>query len=115
MIWIITIYINIFVYEISWNFKRWKTEHGRVSSGEFEVYISDISAVPPETMTFLEEAAAAGIDLFMVDALSRNGHPTHMSLDEAIGLVRKLRPSRRVWGRWKSSEKGAGIEYCNDP
>ena len=75
-----------------------RQQHGRVSSGDFEVYISDISAVPPETMTFLEEAAAAGIDLFMVDALSRNGHPTHMSLDEAIGLVRKLRPSRRVWG-----------------
>ena len=78
------------------------------------MYISDISAVPPETMTFLEEAAAAGIDLFMVDALSRNGHPTHMSLDEAVGLVRKLRPARRVGGHGmagKSSEllKGARI------
>lgn len=69
---------------------------GRLKGGYPLVYISDISAVPPETMTFLEEAAAAGIDLFMVDALSRNGHPTHMSLDEAIGLVRKLRPSRAL-------------------
>lgn len=50
-------------------------------------------------MTFLEEAAACGIDLFMVDALSRGGHPTHMSLDEAVALVRKLRPKRMgtVW------------------
>lgn len=76
--------------------------HSRYSRSlppDLEVYISDISAVPPKTMTFLEEAAACGIDLFMVDALSRGGHPTHMSLDEAVELVRKLRPSRMltVW------------------
>ena len=59
-----------------------------------QVYISDIKDVPPETMSFLEEAAAVGIDLFMTDALSRKGHPTHMSLDEALQLVRKLRPAR---------------------
>jgi len=68
----------------------------RLKGGYPLVYISDISAVPPKTMTFLEEAAACGIDLFMVDALSRGGHPTHMSLDEAVELVRKLRPSRTL-------------------
>lgn len=73
--------------------------HFRSLPPDLQVYISDISAVPPKTMTFLEEAAACGIDLFMVDALSRGGHPTHMSLDEAVELVRKLRPSRMltVW------------------
>lgn len=57
-------------------------------------------------MSFLEEAAAVGIDLFMVDALSRSGHPTHMSLDEALELVRKLRPKRTEIGNKFWSERG---------
>ncbi|CAK9077721.1 Putative hydrolase C777.06c [Durusdinium trenchii] len=69
---------------------------GKLKGGYPLVYISDIKDVPPKTMSFLEEAAAVGIDLFMVDALSRSGHPTHMSLDEALELVRKLRPKRTL-------------------
>ena len=61
---------------------------------EHEVYISDIKELPPETAVWLEAAAQSGIDVFMVDALSRTPHPTHMSFDEALELVRRLRPRR---------------------
>ncbi|CAE7731009.1 unnamed protein product [Symbiodinium pilosum] len=64
------------------------------NSGYPLVYISDIKELPPETAVWLEAAAQSGIDVFMVDALSRTPHPTHMSFDEALELVRRLRPRR---------------------
>ncbi|CAJ1327581.1 unnamed protein product [Effrenium voratum] len=60
------------------------------------VYISDVKEVPPKTMAFLETAAADGISLLLLDALNRTGHPTHMSLDDALALVRRLRPARTL-------------------
>ena len=61
-----------------------------------EVYISDVKEVPAESMRFLLEASSCGIELLMVDALNRVGHPTHMSLDEALALIRQLRPTRSL-------------------
>ncbi|CAE7538282.1 unnamed protein product [Symbiodinium natans] len=58
------------------------------------VYISDVKDVPPNTMIWLEAVGQRGIEVFIVDALARQPHPTHMSLDEALNLVRKLRPQR---------------------
>lgn len=60
------------------------------------IYISDVKEVPPETMAWLECVAGRGIDLLLVDALNRAGHPTHFSLDDAITFARQLKPTRTL-------------------
>eukprot|EP00929_Paragymnodinium_shiwhaense_P019288 TRINITY_DN13212_c0_g2_i1.p1 TRINITY_DN13212_c0_g2~~TRINITY_DN13212_c0_g2_i1.p1 ORF type:complete len:357 (+),score=49.23 TRINITY_DN13212_c0_g2_i1:75-1145(+) len=56
-------------------------------------YLSDISAVPDETMAYLQKAP---IDLLVLDCLFWTHHATHLSFDEAVDLARKLRPKRTL-------------------
>eukprot|EP00927_Polykrikos_kofoidii_P054509 TRINITY_DN48921_c0_g1_i1.p1 TRINITY_DN48921_c0_g1~~TRINITY_DN48921_c0_g1_i1.p1 ORF type:complete len:408 (-),score=59.08 TRINITY_DN48921_c0_g1_i1:58-1281(-) len=68
----------------------------KVGGGHPVVYISDVKDVPPETMAWLEQVSNAGLDLLIVDALSRESHTTHFSLSDALAFVRKLRPHRAL-------------------
>jgi phosphoribosyl 1,2-cyclic phosphate phosphodiesterase len=42
------------------------------------------------------KALLANLDDFIVDALRDEPHPMHQSVDQAVALVRELRP-RRAW------------------
>jgi phosphoribosyl 1,2-cyclic phosphate phosphodiesterase len=52
-------------------------------------YITDASAIPPETMAKLD-----GLDTLILNALRREPHPTHLSLDEAVAIIEQLGPAR---------------------
>jgi phosphoribosyl 1,2-cyclic phosphate phosphodiesterase len=50
-------------------------------------YCTDVSEVPASSLPLL-----ADLDTLVIDALRPNPHPTHMNIDQAIELVRLLRP-----------------------
>lgn len=50
-------------------------------------YITDASAVPPETMAKLE-----GLDTLILNALREEPHPTHLSIGEAVAIIERLEP-----------------------
>ncbi len=52
-------------------------------------YISDVSAIPEETMERLVD-----LEVLIVDALRFKEHATHFSLAQALQLIEKLRPRR---------------------
>lgn len=55
-------------------------------------YVTDCNFIAPETLNQLR-----GLDLLILDALGRNRHPTHFSLDQAIEVARELRPKRTLF------------------
>ncbi|OLL25755.1 putative hydrolase [Neolecta irregularis DAH-3] len=74
-----------------------QVEHGFYSSGlpyyclgfrigEFS-YISDTSAVPERTKTLLH-----GTKVLVLDALRDKPHPSHFSINQALGFVKSLHP-----------------------
>jgi phosphoribosyl 1,2-cyclic phosphate phosphodiesterase len=67
--------------------------HGSIHSLGFRIgsfaYCSDVSAYPEETIAKMQ-----GLDVLIVDALQYRGHPSHMSLDEALGAIERLKPHR---------------------
>lgn len=52
-------------------------------------YATDVSAMTPAM-----EALYAGLDVWIVDALRRKPHPSHLHLAEALGWVERLAPRR---------------------
>jgi phosphoribosyl 1,2-cyclic phosphate phosphodiesterase len=54
-------------------------------------YTPDVVAIPDDSLPLL-----AGLDVWIVDALRYTRHPTHFSLDEALGWIERLRPRRAV-------------------
>jgi phosphoribosyl 1,2-cyclic phosphodiesterase len=72
-------------------------EHGtNVTSNGYRIgdvcYIPDVSLIPPSTETLL-----SGCEVLILDAL-RPGrtHGSHLSLEQAIDTVRRLRPGRTL-------------------
>ncbi len=57
------------------------------------VYISDIAGLPAHTRAYLLRAP---IDLFVLDALSRQPYPTHFSLKQAVACALDVRPVGRT-------------------
>merc|ERR1711972_1166924 len=57
-------------------------------------------------MAWLKAAAEAGIDLLVVDALSRKNHVSHFSLSEALDFLRQLKPKRAFLVGMSSCELG---------
>ncbi|MGE0757781.1 MAG: MBL fold metallo-hydrolase [Pirellulaceae bacterium] len=52
-------------------------------------YCTDTNGIAPESWPLLED-----LDVLILDALRYRPHPTHLSLDEAVGIVQQLRPKR---------------------
>ena len=52
-------------------------------------YCTDVKTIPPESMERLR-----GLDTLILGALHEEKHPTHLSIPEAIELVRELKPKR---------------------
>ncbi len=48
-------------------------------------YCTDVSSVPDETWSRLQ-----GLDVFILDALRRRPHPTHLCLEQAIEIARRV-------------------------
>ncbi|WP_348519704.1 MBL fold metallo-hydrolase [Aureimonas sp. ME7] len=63
--------------------------HGAITSNGFRIgpfaYSSDVSDLPADAQT-----AISGAGCLVIDALQYNPHPSHFSLDEAVGWIHRL-------------------------
>lgn len=70
-------------------------EHGNICSLGFRfgnvAYSADIKSLPEESV-----AALAGLDVWIVDALRKAPHPSHMNLDEALEWIGRVKPKRAI-------------------
>lgn len=69
--------------------------HGNIDSLGFRfgniAYSSDISEIPDESNLILED-----LDVWVIDALRRDPHPTHFHLDKALAEIERFRPKRAI-------------------
>jgi phosphoribosyl 1,2-cyclic phosphate phosphodiesterase len=54
-------------------------------------YVTDCNRIPDETCERLSR-----LDLLVIDALRIRPHPTHMSLDQSLGYIDRLKPRRAL-------------------
>ncbi len=70
-------------------------EHGDIPCLGFRfgnvAYSCDIKGLPPAS-----QAALGGLDLWIVDALRRMPHPSHLNLDEALDWIARIKPKRAI-------------------
>ena len=69
--------------------------HGDIPSLGFRIgnvaYSADIKSLPEESI-----AAMAGLDVWIVDALRKTPHPSHLNLDEALDWIERIKPKRAI-------------------
>ncbi len=69
--------------------------HGDIVSIGFRfgnvAYSCDLSGLPPQS-----EAALAGLDLWIVDALRYTPHPSHFSVNDALSWIARIKPKRAI-------------------
>lgn len=69
--------------------------HGDIPSLGFRfgnvAYSADIKTLPPESLRAME-----GLDLWIVDALRKAPHPSHMNLEEALEWIARVNPKRAI-------------------
>lgn len=69
--------------------------HGSLPVTAFRVggfaYVTDCSVIPDEAC-----ARLMGLDLLVIDALRFKKHPTHMTLDQALEYIKRLKPHRAL-------------------
>ena len=67
--------------------------HGRLPVMAYRfndvAYATDLSEIPPQTMDALQD-----LDVLVLDCLRFRPHPTHLSLDQALEYISKLKPRR---------------------
>ena len=70
-------------------------QHGDIESIGFRfgnvAYSPDVSGIPDASIPQLE-----GLDVWIVDALRHQPHPSHFSLKEALGWIERLKPKRAI-------------------
>jgi len=70
-------------------------QHGDIHSLGYRFgglgYSCDINGLPDESV-----AAFGGLDVWIVDALRLNPHPSHFSLDDALHWIGRLKPKRAI-------------------
>ncbi len=70
-------------------------EHGEIPALGLRfgalAYTPDLNAIPLESLPFLE-----GLDVWVIDGLRYKPHPTHLSVDEALAWIERMRPRRAV-------------------
>lgn len=70
-------------------------QHGQIKALGFRVgglaYMPDVSDIPDSTWALLN-----GLDIWVLDALRRKPHPSHVHLDGALGWINRAAPKRAV-------------------
>ena len=57
--------------------------------GDSLAYCTDASGIPPETYPLLND-----LDVLVIDALRYRHHPTHFTVDQALGQIAQIKPRR---------------------
>jgi phosphoribosyl 1,2-cyclic phosphate phosphodiesterase len=69
--------------------------HGRLPVTAFKIgrfaYVTDCNLIPDEACAVLK-----GLDLLIIDALRFKSHPTHMTVDQSLEYIERLRPRRAL-------------------
>ncbi|URK87728.1 MBL fold metallo-hydrolase [Rhizobium sp. RCAM05350] len=69
--------------------------HGSIMSMGFRIggfaYCSDVSDFPQDTIGKL-----AGLDMLVIDTLQYKFHPSHLSLEQSLGWIKRFSPKRAV-------------------
>jgi phosphoribosyl 1,2-cyclic phosphate phosphodiesterase len=77
------------------SFSAFHLQHGNIPALGYRIgdaaYTPDVSDIPPESY-----AALANLDLWIIDALRYAPHPSHFSLDDALGWIERFKPRRAV-------------------
>jgi phosphoribosyl 1,2-cyclic phosphate phosphodiesterase len=70
-------------------------DHGDIPSLGFRfgglAYSADLKTLPDDSMP-----ALAGLDLWIVDALRYTPHPSHFSVEDALGWIARIKPKRAI-------------------
>jgi len=70
-------------------------DHGDITTFGFKIknflYSCDVSGFPPGSYGDLK-----GLDIWVVDALRRNPHPSHLNLEEALEWIKRVEPKQAV-------------------
>ena len=76
-------------------FNPFEVEHGSIQSLGFRIddmaYLPDVSDIPDAVWPVL-----TGLDVWIVDALRREPHPTHSHLANTLDWIEKVRPKRAI-------------------
>lgn len=87
-------------------FRPFRLEHGEIDALGFRfddvAYSPDLVAVPEESFGALE-----GLDLWIVDCLRYEKHPTHLCVGDAMALIARVKPKRAVL-----TDLGVEIDYA---
>ncbi len=105
--------------------ERIKVEHGFpccgyvFSEGESRIaYVSDCHELPDETVERVK-----GVDVMVLNCLRERPHPTHLSLDAALGYIARIAPGRAylvhmchdfTHEEWLSRLSGTNVEPAYD-
>ncbi len=69
--------------------------HGEIPSLGFRIgnvaYSADIKSLPDQSLPLME-----GLDVWIVDALRKAPHPSHLNLDEALYWIDRVKPKRAI-------------------
>ncbi len=75
--------------------RPFEVEHGNIDALGFRIgdvaYLPDVSAIPDASWTVLEN-----LDIWIVDALRRDPHPTHSHLANTLGWIEKMAPKQAI-------------------
>jgi phosphoribosyl 1,2-cyclic phosphate phosphodiesterase len=72
-----------------------RLEHGDMDALGFRfgdvAYTPDLNAVPEASLDALRD-----LDIWIIDALRYTRHPSHLTVEEALALIRDLKPKRAI-------------------
>jgi phosphoribosyl 1,2-cyclic phosphate phosphodiesterase len=72
-----------------------EVNHGNINALGFRfgnvAYTPDLNDIPPDSIKHLEN-----LDVWIVDALKRTPHPSHLSLPETLQWIERLKPRRAI-------------------
>jgi phosphoribosyl 1,2-cyclic phosphate phosphodiesterase len=70
-------------------------DHGDIPSLGFRIgnvaYSADIKGLPDESLPLMQ-----GLDVWIVDALRKAPHPSHLNLEEALQWIDRVKPKRAI-------------------
>ncbi|WP_244618041.1 MBL fold metallo-hydrolase [Rhizobium sp. RU35A] len=76
-------------------FRAHRQVHGDIHSLGFRIgnvaYCSDVSDFPAESLDSLQS-----LDVLIIDALQYRPHPSHLSLEQALDWIERLKPKRAI-------------------
>jgi phosphoribosyl 1,2-cyclic phosphate phosphodiesterase len=75
--------------------------------GDF-AYCTDCNDIPESSLEML--LADGGLDVLIIDALRPRPHPTHLSFEQALGLIARIKPKRAFFTHLSHDVKHADIE-----